>query len=548
MITKTPQSKIIELANSVNKRWLEKEIRKFPDLLSFIENYWNHNWGQPRIFLEMAWHAANSTNPICSQGNKKTWISWKDGMVNCGKQCFCAQEEKNNTMMQRYGVTHALQIRDFKEKAAKTLMDNHGTSQLYLANIDKKRQTNLERYGAFTPLESETIKDKTKQSLVKTHGVEYPFLSSTIQNDIQQQWVQKTGKKSFARDSDEISKQNSEQLKNKLGEKYEFVANQELFIKTLRTMSRIEMANFVGCSDSLIDKRIAEWDLTEFQDTPSHYETVISKFLNDIGIEYQENNRKIIPPKEIDWWIPSHKMGIEFCGLRWHGEAVGRGEKYHADKLQQMNEQGYSLITIFQDEWDKKSLIIKSIISNKLNIGSDTKIMARKTTIVILKNHEYSKFMNDNHIQGSSSGDKMRIGLVFENNLVAAMGLRVHKKYGWEVSRHANLINNVVVGGFGKMFSFFLKTFDPKQVLSYADLRYFTGESLKNNGFDLIGKTKPGYSYSKGVNRSHRLNHSKKSLVKKGHDPLKTESQIMKELGWDVIWDCGHAIWLWKKQ
>lgn len=341
-----------------------------------------------------------------------------------------------------------------------------------------------------------------------------------------------------------MQQQNMQILQDKLGDKTKYVTDPELFSSTLKTMSRTEMANFVGCSVTLIDKRIGEWDLTEFQNTPIHYETVISNFLSDFNIEYQKNTRKIIPPKEVDWWLPAFNLGIEFCGLRWHGEAVGRGKDYHVGKYHRMKDLGYSLVTIFQDEWDKNS---ESILSHRLNIG-DAKIMARKSKLVVLDNTTYSDFMNANHLQGSSIGDIVRIGLIFQDRLVAAIGFRKHKKYGWEISRHANKINTVVIGGFGKMFGYFKKTYNPMQVLSYADLRYFTGESLINHGFKYGGDTDPGYAYSKGIIRSHRRNHTKRLLVKQGHDPEKTENAIMNDLGWDVIWDCGHARWIWTNE
>ena len=538
---------LIDLCNKTHPRGLEWEIRKNPNLLDFVETYWNPNWGQPRIFLEKVWHAVHSTSPLCEQGSKMGWLSWKNGTVFCQNSCICARSAREKTMIERHGVSHALKSQQFKDKAKQTWVNKYGVDQLSQINVEQKKQTNLLRYGANTPLESNEIRGKIQKSSQQRLGVNYPFESLDIQSQIQKKWIETTGKKSFARSADDIANQNLKIMTDRLGDKMPFIMDQQLFVDSLRQMSRIEFANFVGCSTSLIDKRIAEWDLTEFQQGLSHYEIVIGNFIDQLGITAEKNNRRIIPPKEIDWWIPSHKLGIEFCGLRWHGEAIGRGRSYHLQKLNDMQSQGFSLITIFQDEWDNNSTIVKSILANKLSQPPVQKIWARKTSLVELSNNSYSEFVDKNHIQGAPVGDILRLGLYEQDQLMAVTGFRKNQKYGWEVSRHANKINCQVVGGFGKMFAHFLKRFDPDQVISYADRRYFTGQSLQHNGFSLCGATDPGYFYTKGINRYHRSNFTKQKLIEQGFDIDQTENQIMINRGYDVIWDCGHLRWVWSK-
>ena len=50
----------------------------------------------------------------------------------------------------------------------------------------------------------------------------------------------------------------------------------------------------------------------------------------------------------------------------------------------------------------------------------------------------------------------------------------------------------------------------------------------------ILGKKK------KYVKREHRYNFRKDKLVNMGYDPLKSETQIMFELGYDKIWDTGN--------
>lgn len=548
MTNQTPlRKKLNDLVQTTHPRGIESKIKKDVELFVFVESYWKDTWPMPRIFLEKVWHALHDTSPICDYGNKFGWESWRKGTISCSKQCKCFQELKKKTMIAKYGVEHALQSSELMNKAKTTWQEKYNATSLHEINIDKKFETNISKYGTKTPLENKDIQQKTRENLLKSHGVLFPFQSTDIQNEIQNNWIEKNGKRSFSRDKEDLQKQNYELLKEKLKDKIDYVVDKELFVSTLRNMSRCEMANFIGCSDSLIDKRIVEWNLTEFQSSKSYYEIIISKYLSLLNVEFVENTRQVIAPKELDWWIPSKKLGIEFCGLRWHGENAGRDKNYHLTKLQLMNLQNCDLIQIYQDEWDNKSVIVKSILRNKLCPNTLVKVYARKCHIKELDYSTYSEFLEKNHLQGKSIGDIHRYGLFLDKQLVSVIGFRRHKKYKWEISRHCNLIDYRVIGGLSKLIKYFIKINNPDSILSYADLRYFSGNGLLTANFKYIGNTKPGYFYTKGVIREHRLNYTKKILIKNGHNPSLTENEIMKSLGYDKVWDCGHAIWLYQK-
>jgi hypothetical protein len=448
-------------------------------------------------------------------------------------------------MISRFGENYN---RVIQSRITKTLQDRYGVDKLHQVNSGQRAATNLERYGSPTPLQSPEIQARTRESLAANLGIRFPFQSQAIQQEIQQQWVHKTGKKSYAKTSSQILANQVKHLEQKFGSKAQYLLDKNLFVEQLRTKSRTELAFFLGCSDSLIDKRIAEWDLTEFQEGKSHYETVISNFLTKMGVEYDFNTRKLISPQEIDWWLPQHNLGIEFCGLRWHGERVGRDKWYHLAKLQKMNFQGHGLIQIFQDEWDQKSHIVKSIIKNRLRLSQSQHVMARKCQVVELSQKQLQDFLSQNHLYGATKGDRIRLGLIHEKTLVAAMSFRRHKQSEWEISRFATLCDHNVSGGFSKLFAHFQKLEMPKEVISYVDLRYFSGHSLSATGFEFAGSTMPGYHYTKGVLRYHRLNFTKSRLVKQGFDASKTEQEIMIERQYDRIWDCGHDRWIWNSK
>jgi Zn finger protein HypA/HybF involved in hydrogenase expression len=119
-------------------------------------------------------------------------------------------------------------------------------------------------------------------------------------------------------------------------------------------------------------------------------ELELKDYINNLGITIIENTKNIIPPLEIDIYIPSHKIAIEFNGLYWHSELF-KDKNYHLKKTQDCENIGIQLIHIFEDEWLNKKEIVKSRIKNLLGLNK-TKIYARKTNIQEISNNEANDF------------------------------------------------------------------------------------------------------------------------------------------------------------
>ena len=130
------------------------------------------------------------------------------------------------------------------------------------------------------------------------------------------------------------------------------------------------------------------------------------------------NTRRVIPPVELDVYIPEKKIAIEYNGLYWHSEKF-KTKTYHYDKWLACKNQGVQLIQIWEDDWYYKKDIVKSIILTKINKFED-KIFARKCVIKIVNYNEKFIFLNNNHLQGNSSSS-INIGLYYNNELVSLM-------------------------------------------------------------------------------------------------------------------------------
>lgn len=286
----------------------------------------------------------------------------------------------------------------------------------------------------------------------------------------------------------------------------------------------------------------------------SHSEIEIKDFIEKLGFKVEKGrNRKLLTGKEIDLVIPSAKLAIEYNGLYYHTEKMGKNSSYHLDKTIECHNVGYNLIHIFEDEWILKKDMVKNKIKHLLKINDGIKIGARKTEIKKIDFKEKSLFLNNNHMQGNDSST-ISYGAYFNNILVGVMtfnkkrNMTKSNKGEFELSRYAIKQDYVVIGLASKFIKRFINDYLPEKIISFADRRW-TPDGNNNLythiGFKLCGIIRPGYSYYNSsvdrYKRFHKFGFGKNSLKRKfpNLDFNKTEKELTSELGYDRIWDCG---------
>lgn len=285
----------------------------------------------------------------------------------------------------------------------------------------------------------------------------------------------------------------------------------------------------------------------------SRGETEIYEYVcNLIGKDNVEHsNRSILDGYEIDVYVPSLKIGIEYNGLKWHSDRF-RSKNYHIMKTAKANDKGVKLIQIFEDEYINSKDIVLSKIKSILHVNNDLPIsMARKCNIKEIDKASAKEFINKNHIQGYK-GCSIAIGCYDGDKLIGVMTFE-RDSDEWVLNRFATDINRRCPGVGGKLFSFFVKNYKPSLVKSYADLRWTVDK--KNNlyskiGFKLESVLKPDYKYvqaSRPTERIHKFNMRKKLMEKRyGVDHNLTERELTENLGYYKIWDCGMLKYVWK--
>ena len=277
------------------------------------------------------------------------------------------------------------------------------------------------------------------------------------------------------------------------------------------------------------------------------FEFLKSSFPND---NWSNSDKTIITPFEIDIVNHDKKIAVEYCGLYWHSEmSSGKKMNYHRNKFIKCKNAGYKLITVFEsDEQEKVRCLLLKLF------GKTTKIGARKTKVVEISSEEAMKFHKEHHLH-SGVGSKYHYALFHADQpvMVASFGVnRFGKDCKYECTRITSHSSFTIVGGVSRLIRHFIDTANPESIVTFADLRFGDGGVYHKCGFEYVEDTQPNYWYSRkysGVLYS-RVKFQKHKLQSQldSFDPLKSEFENMVDNGWDRIWDCGNAKFIWKRQ
>jgi len=414
-----------------------------------------------------------------------------------GNENYNNQKKHEQTCLIKYGVKHYSKNDDVKKRIKQTKLERYGDENYN--NLKKCKQTKLERYG------NENYNNSLKQKRI--------IDEKTFKNI--------TDLKKINQDSFEIFCLKCEQ--NYLIDKKCYFDRKQYKritctkcnpINTLNSSSELEVLYFIE-------------------------ENYKNKILT--------NKRNIITPHELDIYLPELKIAFEFNGLYWHSEIHKNDKNYHLNKTKKCNEQNIKLFHIYEDDWNNKQEIIKSMILNKLKLTKN-KIYARNTKIKQIKTNKIvNKFYLENHLQGKSTYS-LNFGLYHNNILVSLMSFKRNKK-NYELIRFANKLNFNIIGGASKLFNNFVEKYNFDEIKTFSNNDYSNGELYNILSFEKSTILKPDYSYIINYERKHKFNFRKKSLENMGYNiKNKSEHEICLENGIYRIYDSGKIKWIYTKK
>lgn len=250
--------------------------------------------------------------------------------------------------------------------------------------------------------------------------------------------------------------------------------------------------------------------------------------INDFLSKYittETTVRNIIHPYELDIYIPTKKVGIEYDGLYWHNNK-NVNNSYHLMKTELCEKHNIKLIHIFEDEWDNHSDIVKSRLKDVLNIKMDNNISISdcevKDTCTILT------FLRENSLYPPIASHYY-YGLYNNEKLVSIMSFNNTEINGlYELSQFCVIKNTTINGTSKTLFQSFIKERNPNKIIYYDDRRWSNYKLIFDLQLNKISDTHPSCFYVKCYIREHSKEHI--NIDDKTHK----------------IFDCGKSVYEWK--
>ena len=227
------------------------------------------------------------------------------------------------------------------------------------------------------------------------------------------------------------------------------------------------------------------------------------------------------------------KLAIEFNGIYWHSELY-KNNRYHIEKTELCEKLNIDLIHIFEDDWNYKKEIVKSIIRERLSIMTipdiyiDTICDIREVNLI-----DSEDFLNKNHINGNINSI-IQLGLHHNDELLALMTFNdiSDDDDSIELIRYCNK-SNIHNNGYEKIFHYFCEIYTHTYTYIYThnDISMFNNSSssklYKQLGFQYINRTEPKCYYV--------IDTVRKEL----NDDSDSDTHLR-------IWDCGVDIYRYK--
>lgn len=428
-----------------------------------------------------------------NENRKKTWENKYGGHPMNLKD---VQKKHEHSMQEKYGVSHALQDSLIKSKVRNTKKERYGDEKYN--NWQKGINVRIDRYGkAFN-----NTNYILQRRFLKTQWTDIEILDNIL---------------SFS-SLENINQKRINVRCKKCGRIW----------KVYLYNNRIPVCSHCSTKYNSVSKQ--EQEISTFISQLLPKEKIIT------------GDRSILKGKELDIYIPSKNLAIEYNGIYWHSDQKV-DKNYHLRKTQVSNTQGIQLIHILDIQWLKRKELIKSMLKHKLGLNSN-RIYARKCKVSPVKSKDKKEFLDKNHLQGNCRSS-INIGLYYNDVLVSLLTIgtpRFNKNYDYEILRFANRQDTNVVGGFSKMFTYFTRNYKFNSMLTYVDRDWSVGTIYRLSGFKYSGTTPPNYFYVKNGNLFPRQMFQKHKLKESLpiFDSNLTEYENMLNNGYSRIYNTGN--------
>ena len=325
----------------------------------------------------------------------------------------------------------------------------------------------------------------------------------------------------------------------------------ELLIKEYKLGKSIKQISIEhNCHEWTTFCQLKRLGLTKPRPQTTEPERIVQGILDKHNLEYIVHDRTQIKPKELDIFIPEHKLAIEVNGLYWHSTSVPKVDTRHIDKFTQCREASIKLLQFTDHMINNRVELIESMILSKLG-KLPNKIMARKCRIVEVKNSDANKLLEQWHYQGRTTNAAKCIGLMFDNKIVAVLAYTL-KGTECRIERFACELFTNVVGGYSKLEKEITRRYKVTQFTTFSLGLISDGRLYKNNGYITDGyATRPEFYVTDGetlYNRQRFMKSKMPKLFGDDFDPSKTEWENICDNGLMLFFGAGITKWIKKNE
>lgn len=527
--------------------------KEFKTIFSFTGHLRNHSMTSKQYYDTFIKEDGEGICPTC--GKQTNFKSFTEGYhkfcsISCLNKSDYIKEKSREASMRKWGVPHQLQSKEFKqqlmdknmekygytwkietpemrEKITNSVQEKYGVDNVFADETVKKklRKTQEEKYGGIGA-GSPITKAKMEETNIRKYGVENVFASEEVVeklHDIREEWIEK------------CEQENDVTLGMKLFEKFGTGFMQAKVVEPIIHNG----SRFYRNSDIPYIEKCAE---LAKNNNVSLVEADVRCFVSSI-FNIKTNIRNIIPPYELDIFVPDKKLAIEINGVYWHSTNRGKPKDAKLKKTIKCEKQSIQLIHINEFEWKNKRGICKSILLSALGIY-ETNINVDDCEIKEVSLPEANEFLDKNHIQGSISSSSYQLGIYHEGELVQLVTFNNDGKYA-ELLRVGTKLNTNIVGGFDRL----MRTQPFNVVHSFVDRSKFTCDKYLKCGWKVCGETSPSYCYYKGDNCfSSQQEQELAQSLGTDFDKNKTFEQNLIDNKYLQVYDCGSFEVLYRKE
>jgi len=274
----------------------------------------------------------------------------------------------------------------------------------------------------------------------------------------------------------------------------------------------------------------------------SGIEAELQNFIRQAWPTSKNNVKGLIPGRKIeaDCYIPELQIAFELNGTYWHSEKFKKRFSAHRDRFDLFQVQGIRLIQIWEDDWRDRRSVVEKMISHRLGVSAPG-VGANKTVAQRITKQEAERLLEENHIQGFTSGSEyVGLRLKATDALVAVLVATQTAPGVYKIDRYATSM--VVSGGFSKILTYMESLLQMNQWYTFADQLISNGDLYRKTGFRIDKVLKPDYKYLYRGKLHHKFSFRRKRFKNDPNflwDEDKTERELAEINGLLRVWDAG---------